>query len=70
VASLRARHIHRYRFENDQIVLDEIFFVSEGLPYTQKINGKIDRRIRDIEYYEGSLYAIGDYFGLVKITPL
>jgi len=70
VASLRARHVHRYKFEDNEVILDEIFFVSEGLPYNKNLNGKLDRRIRDIEYNDGSLYILGDYFGMAKLTPI
>ena len=29
----------------------------------------MDSRIRDVEYHAGSLYVIGDRFGMVRITP-
>ena len=70
VASLRGKHLHRYEIENDKIVVDEIFYVSEGKDYTKQEDiGKISSRIRDVEYYDGSLYVIGDVSGLVKLTP-
>ena len=70
VASLRGKHLHRYVFDKNEIIIDEIFYVSDGKEYTRhEDKGKIDQRIRDVEYHDGSLYAIGYSFGLVKITP-
>jgi len=70
VASLRGKHLHRYVFDNDEIIIDEIFFVSNRKEYTRgEDKGKISKRIRDVEYHDGSLYVIGDRFGMVKITP-
>jgi len=70
VASLRGKHLHRYKTDGEKIVYDDIFFVSNGKDYiTDKIRGKISERIRDVEFYDGSLYVIGDYMGLVKLTP-
>ena len=70
VASLRGKHLHRYVFDNDEIIIDEIFFVSNGKEYTRgEDKGKISNRLRDVEYHDGSLYVIGDSFGMVKISP-
>ncbi len=65
LATLRGKHLHRYNFEEG---IDEIFFVSNGKNYFDGEN-KIDSRIRDVEYYNGSLYVIGDSHGLVRISP-
>lgn len=44
--------------------------VSEGKDYTKREDiGKISSSIRDVEYYAGSLYVIGDGSELVKLTP-
>jgi len=76
VAMLRGRHLHRFRFDGDRVSLDEIFFVSGapaghpgGGPAGDSGSGGLDLRIRDVEYHDGSLYVIGDAFGLAKITP-
>jgi len=70
VASLRGKHLHRYVFDHDKIIKDEIFFVADGKEYiNDSVKGKISLRIRDVEYHDGSLYVLGDQFGLVKITP-
>jgi hypothetical protein len=56
--------------DDGNVIRDEIFFVADGKDYiTDDVRGKISLRLRDVEYYEGSLYVIGDHFGLVKITP-
>jgi len=71
VASLRGKHLHRYVLNKGKVQHDEIFFVSEGVEYVGNDDGmKIDNRIRDVEYYNGSIYLIGDYFGLIRITPI
>lgn len=71
VAALRGKHLHRYEFDTEKILRDEIFYVSEGQNYKMEGIGRkgMDHRIRDVEYYKGSLYVIGDSVGLVKITP-
>jgi len=70
VASLRGKHLHRYEFDDDKIIKDEIFFISDGKNYKNLDNkGKISSRLRDVEYFNGSLYVIGDYFGMVRLSP-
>jgi len=70
LATLRGKHLHRFKIRGDQIILSEIFFVSDGKEYiSEDIKSKLSNRLRDVEYYDGSLYLIGDYKGLVKITP-
>ena len=70
VASLRGKHIHRYEFDGDQVTRDEIFYVSDGWDYDRHGRfGKLGRRLRDVEYWDGSLYVIGDRFGLVRLSP-
>jgi glucose/arabinose dehydrogenase len=71
VASLRGKHLHRYIVDGPKIVKDEIFFVADGKPYiSEGIKGKLSQRLRAVKYHDGSLYVIGDYNGLVKITPI
>jgi len=70
VSSLRGKHLHRYQFDGDKVVKDEIFFVTEGKDYIDTAKQlKMDNQIRDVEYYKGSLYLIGNAYGIVKISP-
>jgi glucose/arabinose dehydrogenase len=64
VTGLRSQHLRRFRLDGDAIVTQEIFFA----PAEYSGIG-IDRRLRNVKYHKGSLYVIGDNFGLVKITP-
>ena len=65
VAGLRGKQLHRFVIENDEIVYDEIFFVNKD---TQR-KSNLDRRIRDVEFYDGSLYILSDWSGVAKLTP-
>ena len=74
VSGLRGAHLARLEFEESRIVRHEIFFVAEGRDYlpadaTTRGPRGMDSRIRDVEYHAGSLYVIGDRFGMVRITP-
>ena len=69
VASLRGKHLHRYKFEGGKVSVDEIFFVGKKHLKENDVN-KINQRIRDVEYFKGSLYVLGSGHGLVKISPL
>ena len=78
VTGLRGKHLHRYEFDNnDNRIIDEIFFIPEGKDYIHIIDGEehiknigsISHRLRDVEYHNGSLYVLGAFWGLVKITP-
>lgn len=71
LATLRGKHLHRFKIKGDEIYLSEIFFVASGKEYiTEELKGKISQRLRDVEYYNNALYIIGDYFGLVKLSPV
>jgi len=65
VAGLRGKHLHRFVIENKQIVDNEIFFVNID---TQR-KSNLDRRIRDVEFYNGSLWILSDWSGVAKLTP-
>ena len=74
VSGLRGAHLARLEFEESRVVRHEIFFVAEGRDYlpadaTTRGPRGMDSRIRDVEYHAGSLYVIGDRFGMVRITP-
>lgn len=68
VAALRGKHLHRYEFDGEKIITDEIFFVA-GKDLDKFDANKVDNRIRSVKYHDGALYVIGDKKGLVKITP-
>ena len=65
VAGLRGKQLHRFVIENKKIVDDEIFFVNVD---TQR-KSNLDRRIRDVEFYNGSLWILSDWSGVAKLTP-
>ncbi|MFB6294931.1 MAG: sorbosone dehydrogenase family protein [Candidatus Nanohaloarchaea archaeon] len=60
VAGLRGHHIHRFEVENGTIVDDEIFYISSD---------ELSNRLRDVEYHNGSLYVLGDWKGLARLSP-
>ena len=72
VAALRGKHIHRYQIDDNMVVDDEMFYINRD-GFTDE-EGRmvlgVDRRMRDVEFYNGSLYVIGDSFGMVKMTPM
>ena len=68
---LRGRHLHRYVLDGDEVVVDEIFYVSDGWRYeAERGLGKLSRQLRDVEFWNGSLYVIGESFGLARLDPL
>ncbi|MCZ6783796.1 MAG: PQQ-dependent sugar dehydrogenase [Proteobacteria bacterium] len=66
VASLRGKHLRRFRFGGETVGQGEIFFVSDR---AEGDTLALDRRIRDVEYRDGALYVLGDGYGLVRISP-
>jgi glucose/arabinose dehydrogenase len=70
VGSLRGKHLHRYVFDGDEVVSDEIFYVLDRKALGQA-GGlvRMNPRIRDVEYRDGALYLLGDFSGIVKLTP-
>jgi glucose/arabinose dehydrogenase len=70
VASLRGGHVHRFVFEGERAVIDEIFYISDGWDYEGGARSNaVDRRIRDVEYHDGALYVMGDNYGIAKLSP-
>jgi len=65
VAGLRGKHLQRFVIENNKIVDNEIFFVNID---TQR-KSNLDRRIRDVEFYNGSIWILSDWSGVAKLTP-
>jgi glucose/arabinose dehydrogenase len=63
VAGLRGNHVHRFMFNGDSITGHEVFYISNK-------EEKINLRLRDVEYKNGSIYVMGDDTGgIAKITP-
>lgn len=72
VASLRGKHLRRFRVADDGTLDEgELFFVSEGRGYRgmKSYPAGISHRLRAVEYRDGSLYVIGDGFGIARISP-
>lgn len=66
VASLRGEHVHRYMFEGNKTVIDEIFFISTLHMKDTKL--EVAPRMRDVEFYNNSLYILSDNGEVIKIT--
>ncbi len=62
VAGLRGKQIFRLQFDDGEPSTAEVFYVSKDEP-------EISLRLREVEYHDGALYAIGDLKGSVKIKP-
>jgi len=74
LCGLRGAHLRRLEFEGGRVAREEIFFVAEGRDYLHSDAASLgprglDARFRDVEYHAGSLYVIGDRFGIARITP-
>lgn len=61
VAGLRGKQIMRFEFEDGEMERNEVFYTSKDEP-------GVDLRMRDVEYHNGSLYAVSDVRGLVRLT--
>lgn len=64
LTGLRGNHVRSFDVENGEIEDEKIFF------YSKTPENNISRRFRDIEYFNESLYVVGDYQGLAKLTPI
>lgn len=64
LANLRGDHVRNYRFDNSKLQGESIFFVRNE-------TGSIvtSRRMRDVEFHNNSLYVMGDFAGIFKLTP-
>lgn len=60
VAGLRGKHIARLSIENNTVSSEKVFYFS-------KISD-LSQRLRDVEYYNGSMWIIGDRHGMVRLT--
>ncbi|HLD86744.1 MAG TPA: PQQ-dependent sugar dehydrogenase [Candidatus Nanoarchaeia archaeon] len=72
VASLQGRHLHRFIIEDGAIVGNEIFYYldkTEEVESGGSASTVLERRIRDVEYHDGSLWVVFDQKGIVKLTP-
>lgn len=65
LAGLRGKHLARYDVENGKILDREIFYINEHAPEKTGVS----RRIRDVEYFNGAVWMIGDESGIIKLTP-
>jgi glucose/arabinose dehydrogenase len=61
IAGLRGKHIARLSIENNTINSEKVFYFSK--------TSHISQRLRDVEYFNGSLWIIGDSKGMAKLTP-
>lgn len=62
VAGLRGKHVTRLTIENDTVLSEKVFYFSTSI--------KISQRLRDVEYFNGSIWIIGDSKGMTKLTPI
>jgi aldose sugar dehydrogenase len=71
VAGMRGKHLRRYKLDGDEIVEEDIFFIADEafVRDAYGVHEGISLRLRDVEYFEGALYVIGDQFGMVRLTP-
>jgi glucose/arabinose dehydrogenase len=70
VGSLRGKHLHRHVFDGDEVVKDEVFYIVDRKALAQAgAMARMNPRIRDVEYRDGALYLLGDFSGIVKLTP-
>lgn len=71
LAGLRGKHVRQFEIENRSIQDEKILYVRRKAPSETGVA----RRIRDIEFYNGSIWLIGDRGrdkpagGVVKLTP-
>lgn len=62
VAGLRSEHLHSFTFNEDgSVKKDSVFYIPKGTEWPD--------RVRDVEYRNGSLWVLGDFNWLVKLTP-
>jgi glucose/arabinose dehydrogenase len=62
VAGLRGHYIARFNFEDGLMAQEEVFYVSGR-------SREVSLRLRDVEFFNGSLHVIGDKLGMVEISP-
>ncbi len=65
VAGLRSKHLHRFKIDDGEMVDEENFFVNTRSVYQTGVS----RRLRDVEYFNRSLWMTGDFNGLIRLTP-
>ncbi len=65
VAGLRSKYLHRLMIEDGEVVDEENFYVNTDSVYESGVS----RRLRDVEYFNNSLYITGDFNGLIRLTP-
>lgn len=65
VAGLRGNHLRRFVLREGSVVEDEIFYLT--MDSMEDI--VMDRRLRDVEFHEGSLWVLSDWSGLMRLSP-
>lgn len=65
VAGLRGNHLRRFVLRKGSVVKDEIFY----LTMDSKDDIIMDRRLRDVEFHDGSLWVLSDWSGIVRLSP-
>lgn len=64
LASLRGDHIRNYHFKGNNLEKESIFH------YRNQTKAPFySRRMRDVEFQNGSLYIIGDFAGIIRLKP-
>lgn len=62
MTGLRGNHLHRVEFEGDSVTDREVFYLSDDDP-------DVSLRLRDVTYFNGSLYVAGADRGFARLTP-
>jgi len=71
VAGLRGKHLHRFVIDDGKVIKNEVFYYSHNT-VTETVEGSkkiMYRRLRDVEFYNGSLWILADLSGIAKLTP-
>ena len=65
VAGLRGEQVQRLEIESGKAVSNSIFYINKQ----GEMERSLSNRLRDITFYDGSLWIIGDEEGLVELSP-
>ena len=60
---LRGNHVRNYEVNEDVLGEESIFY------YSKDPENNLTRRFRDIEYFNNSLYVVGDHQGIAELSP-
>jgi glucose/arabinose dehydrogenase len=73
VSSLQGTHLHRFEVINGSVTKSEVFYYLNitGLENPNNPNSRaMSRRVRDVAYYNRSLWVLFDQSQYVKLTPV